>query len=88
VQWLRTRIDVRQGFGGHHGVVADLSADSRGQGDAEPTLSGGPRMTFASTAALTPYFSIDAGQSAASGLPSTMPPARMRSYGVGALARY
>jgi len=45
-------------------------------------------MTFASTAALTPYFSIDAGQSAASGLPVYNAAGGMRSYGVGALARY
>src|SRR6202043_1980427 len=27
VDWFRTRGELRQGLGGHHGVVADLSAD-------------------------------------------------------------
>ncbi len=25
--WLRTRAELRQGFGGHHGIVSDLTAD-------------------------------------------------------------
>ncbi len=28
VDWFRTRVETRQGFGGHHGVVADFSADA------------------------------------------------------------
>src|SRR5437868_7118452 len=27
VPWLRTRAEIRQGFGGHHGIVGDLSSD-------------------------------------------------------------
>ena len=86
--WLRTRVEVRKGFGGHRGVVADLSSDLVVPVAPKLTLSGGPRMTFASAAATDPYFSITAAQSAASGLAVYDAGGGMRSYGVGAQARY
>jgi len=72
VPWLRLRGEVRQGIGGETGVTGDLLADAvvpLGQF----RLSGGPRMTLQSTAAISPYFSITPAQSAnstVSGLPA------------------
>jgi MipA family protein len=88
VPWLRTRAEVRQGFNGHHGVVADVFADAVVPVTPQLTLSGGPRATFASTAATSPYFSIDAVQSANSGLPVFAAKGGVRSVGAGAQARY
>jgi outer membrane protein len=88
VPWLRSRAEVRQGFNGHHGVVADLTTDAVVPVGPQLTLSGGPRLTLASTAATSPYFSIDAAQSAASGLPVYDARGGVRSLGAGAQARY
>jgi MipA family protein len=70
--WLRLRGEVRQGIGAETGVIGDLFADvvvPIGQF----RLSAGPRMTLQSSAAVSPYFSITAAQSASStvsGLPA------------------
>jgi MipA family protein len=52
------------------------------------TLSGGPRMTLADSNATSPYFSIDAVQSAASGLPAYDANGGLRSIGAGMQVRY
>ena len=72
VPWLRLRGEVRQGFGGETGVTGDMFVDAvvpLGQF----RLSGGPRLTLQSTDAVSPYFSINAAQSVASGV-SFSPP--------------
>jgi outer membrane protein len=86
--WLRTRAELRQGMGGHHGLVGDLSADVVAPVTGQLTLSAGPRMTLATAAATSPYFSITAAQSAASGLAVYDAGGGLRSYGAGAQARY
>lgn len=87
-QWLRTRAELRQGFGGHHGVVADLTADMVMPVTPQLTLSGGPRTTLMSDKAIDPYFSVNATQSAASGLPVYTAGGGFYSVGAGAQARY
>src|SRR5262245_7777440 len=86
--WLRTRAEIRQGVTGHHGVVADLFADAVVPVSPQLTLSGGPRVTLATGAATRPYFSINAVQSAASGLPIFDAEGGLRSVGAGTQARY
>lgn len=86
--WLRTRFEVRQGFGGHHGVVADLTADFVAPVSKQLTLSAGPRVTWSSGAAESPYFSVSAAQSVASGLPVYDARGGLHSYGAGAQAIY
>jgi len=49
--WLRTRAEVRQGFGGHHGLVADLTGDVVVPATPLLTLSGGPRLSLATSRA-------------------------------------
>lgn len=87
-EWLRTRAEVRQGFGGHHGVVGDLMADLVMPVTPQLTLSGGPRATFSSDKAVDPYFSVNSVQSAASGLPVYSAGGGFYSYGAGIQARY
>jgi outer membrane protein len=86
--WLRTRVELRQGIGGHHGLVSDLTADLVYRATQQLTLSGGPRVSLATAAATSPYFSVTPGQSIASGLPVYDARGGVRSYGVGAQARY
>jgi len=51
-------------------------------------LSGGPRLSLQSTAAVSPYFSITAAQSAASGLPVYNATGGFYSYGAGGQIEY
>jgi outer membrane protein len=85
---LRTRAEVRQGFGGHKGVVADFSADFVMPVTPQLTLSAGPRLTASSGAAVSPYFDVTAAQSVASGLPVYDAGGGIKSYGAGAQAIY
>lgn len=93
VPWLRLRSEVRQGIGGETGVTGDLFVD--GVVPFGPLRwSGGPRLTLQSAAAVDPYFSITAAQSAAStvaGLPKLPVYAAgsgLYSYGAGTQLEY
>ena len=86
--WLRARVEVREGFGGHTGVVSDQTLDLVVPVTPQWTLSGGPRLTEASSKANEPYFSVDSNQSLASGLPVYNAGGGIRSYGIGTQARY
>ncbi len=88
VHWLRARAELRQGFGGHHGIVSDETVDVVLPLGPQWVLSGGPRMTLATREANKPYFSIDSNQSAASGLPVYDAGGGVRSVGAGVQARY
>ena len=88
VDWFRARAEVRQGFGGHHGIVADLLGDVIVPLSPQWTLSGGPRLSLESTDALAPYFSINPAQAAASGLPTFSARGGAHSAGAGAQLRY
>ena len=87
-QWLRTRAEVRQGFGGHHGVVSDLMIDGIYKATPQLTLSAGPRLTVGTAASTSPYFSVTAAQAALSGLPVYDARGGLRSYGAGTQATY
>jgi outer membrane protein len=86
--WLRTRVELRQGFGGHHGLVSDITADLVMPVTPQLTLSGGPRTTLVSSAYSNTYFSITPAQSIASGLPVYNARGGFHSVGAGAQARY
>src|ERR1700681_1790520 len=88
VDWFRTRGELRQGIGGHHGVVADLSADVIVPVIQRLTLSAGPRFTWESTKATSPYFGIDAVQAMAAGLPAFDAKGGAHSVGAGAQVSY
>jgi outer membrane protein len=86
--WLRTRAEVRQGIGGHHGIVADLAADFIAPVTPQLTLSAGPRLTLETSEAVSPYFSISQQQSISSGLPVYDAHGGVYSWGAGAQAHY
>src|SRR5439155_22402388 len=52
--WLRTRAELRQGFGGHHGLVSDVTADVVVPASGQLTLSAGPRLSLAISRSLQP----------------------------------
>jgi len=87
-EWLRGRVEVLQGFGGQHGVVANFSGDVIMPLGSQWRLSGGPRFTYASTAATAPYFGVTAAQALASGLPAFNARGGAHSVGAGAQLRY
>jgi outer membrane protein len=88
VDWFRARAEVRQGFGGHHGVVADFSGDFIVPVSQRWTFSGGPRLTVEDNNATAPYFSITPAQALASGLPAFNAKGGLHSTGAGVQARY
>src|SRR5207249_11624762 len=56
VDCLRLRSELRHGIGGHHGAVADVSADFIVPLIDRLTISAGPRFTWKSAKAVAPYF--------------------------------
>lgn len=97
VSWLRLRGEVRQGIGGETGVTGDAFLDAVVPfGDW--TWSGGPRVTLQTSAAVSPYFSITAAQSAATAalvpttglapLPAYSASGGLYSYGAGTQLQY
>jgi MipA family protein len=88
VDWFRTRVELRQGVVGPNGTVADFSADFIVPLFQRLTISAGPRFTWESTQATSPYFGIDAVQAMASGLPVFNAKGGAHSYGAGAQISY
>jgi MipA family protein len=97
VPWLRLRGEVRQGIGGETGLTGDAFLDAVVP-FGQFTWSGGPRMTMQTSAAVSPYFSITAAQSAATAalapstglvaLPAYNASGGIYSYGVGTQLQY
>lgn len=63
---VRTRAELRQGIGGHHGFVAALGADVYGS-TGPVTASIGPRLGFGDNRYARAYFSVTALEAALSG---------------------
>jgi outer membrane protein len=88
VDWFRTRGELRQGIGGHHGAVADLSADFIVPVIQRLIVSAGPRFTWESTQATAPYFSVEGIQALSSGLPMFDAKGGAHSFGFGGQVSY
>jgi outer membrane protein len=86
--WFRVRAELRQGLGGHQGAVADLYADFIVPVMQRFVISAGPRFTWESTKATSPYFSVDAVQAMTSGLPAFSAKGGAHSVGAGAQISY
>lgn len=85
---LRTRVEVRQGFHGHHGVVADLSADWV-ERFGRFTLSGGPRLSLGTASYMRRNFGITAQESLANGYLATYrATGGLKSVGFGTALEY
>jgi len=78
---------VRQGFGGHKGIRAELGADIIIKPDDQLTFYGGPRLNFGSSKFTNTYFGVTAAE--ASGLyPATTTSGGLYSAGLGAGMRF
>jgi MipA family protein len=86
---FRTRADIRYGFRGHRGVVADLGGDVVAPVGAW-TFSAGPRMTLASTGYMSSYFGVTAAEAAstAPGVTAFSASGGVRSVGLAGAATY
>lgn len=78
----RGRVEVRRGFGGHEGAIADASFGYQAR-TGRAVISVGPRATLASKGYIDTYFGIDAVQSQRSDLQRYSPSGGLLSYGVG-----
>lgn len=79
---LRARLEVRRGFGGHEGVVADASLSYQAR-LGRTIMSMGPRATLASDDFMQTFFGVDAGQSSRTGLALYDADGGLVSFGLG-----
>ena len=80
-QW-EAKARVVRGFGGHEGIVADLSLDHRIR-SGRASIAFGPRATLASSRFMRPYYGINPDQSERTGLAQYSPSGGLLSYGLG-----
>lgn len=78
----RARTELRQGFGGHSGVIGDAVI---GYGDRQGRFlyNIAARATWADSAFTNTFFGVDAAQSVRSGLPVSQLASGIVSYGLG-----
>ena len=78
----RGRVEVRRGFGGHEGVVADWSVSYQLR-SGRALINFGPRATPASANYINTYFGVDQLQSLRTGLRPYRASGGLVSYGIG-----
>ena len=83
---VRLRAEVRQGIGGHEGLVANVGADYVARRGDDWLFSVGPRVTLANARYNRAYFGISPAAAARSGLPVYDPGGGIEA--VGATAGY
>jgi MipA family protein len=92
--FTRVRTELRQGITGHYGQILDISADAYTKFADKWQIAMGPRLSFASSTAIKPYFNVDALQSFNSGqffnarLPEYLTHTGVRALGFGSVLRY
>lgn len=79
---------VRQGFHGHHGIVAEIGLDAHLDPSPDFELSIGPRVHLASDDYFDTYFSVSPAEAAASGYPVFDAQGWLHGAGVEAKGRY
>jgi outer membrane protein len=87
-EMLRGFVTLRQGFGGHHGLIGEVGLDVIVEPIQKLEVSLGPRVGFADSDYLDTYLGVSAEQSAASGLPEFDPEGGFKSLGLETEARY
>lgn len=83
-QWI-SRLELRQGVGGHESWVSDASVKYTGA-HKDIRYSVGPKLTLAGADYVNTYYGIDGGQSLNTGLPTHDADGGLVSYGIGASA--
>jgi outer membrane protein len=81
--WLRVRGELRQGIRSHDGIVGDVTMDAFTDVTPAIRVSGGPRVTFASSDYFDAYYGVSPEESAASGISAYSPGSGVKSIGAG-----
>lgn len=81
--WLRARAELRRGIRAHSGFVADIAADAFYDVTPDVRISGGPRVSFASSDYFDAYYGVNAEEAVASGLSQYRPGGGVKSAGLG-----
>ncbi len=82
------KLELRQGFGGHHGILVDMGVSYREKLTDELMLNLGPGATWASGDYMETYFGISSAQSARSGYPAFDADAGFKDAGFGGALTY
>ena len=83
LDWLRARAELRHGIRAHNGFVADIAADAFYDVTPDVRISGGPRVSFASSDYFDTYYGVNAEEAVASGLSEYHPGGGVKSAGLG-----
>ncbi|WP_413813570.1 MipA/OmpV family protein [Mesorhizobium sp. Root157] len=83
LDWMRLRGELRHGIRSHSGFVADIAADAFYDVTPEVRISGGPRISIASSKYFDAYYGVSAAESVASTLSEYHPGGGIKSTGVG-----
>ena len=88
--YWRAYVELRQGFGGHHGLLGDIGAEAIVRPMPGLKLAVGPRVSLASSEYMTRYFGVTPAETVASGgkFATFTPSAGFRAVGVTAQATY
>lgn len=81
--WMRLRAEVRHGIESHGGVVGDLSVDAFRDVTETIRISGGPRLSMASSDFFEAYYGLDAAEAVVAGISPYSPDGGLKSLGVG-----
>jgi len=87
IDWLRLRAEVRRGFNGHEGIVADFSADAIVPLSERLTFAFGPRYSVTDGKYAATYFGVTPVEALLSGLPA-FSASGSSAVGAGAQLRY
>lgn len=83
LDWMRVRGELRRGIVSHDGFVADVAVDAFAYLTPSLRISGGPRVTYATSKYFDAYYGVSAAESVASGLSTYSPGDGFASYGAG-----
>lgn len=78
---FRVRGEVRQGIGGHRGLVGDLGLDLFARGDGDTVFSIGPRVRWGDNDYMDAYYGVTPPVGIAAGLPAYDPGSGIHSIG-------
>ncbi|MBU6372694.1 MAG: MipA/OmpV family protein [Alphaproteobacteria bacterium] len=81
-RFARASLEVRQGVGGHEGLVVEAGGDLRFRLSERVALSAGPRLRAVSDDYMQTYFGVTPAQSARSGLPTFAAGGGLESVGL------
>lgn len=85
---LRAYAEVRQGVTGHRGLVSNINVDYVVRDGDRWLFSLGPRVSLSDGKYQRAYFSVDARESAATGLPQFRPGSGVHAVGASATGLY